>query len=169
MCSRADLDHLERCLPWLLIPYPSACTYWAIAVPPTCVVSYCSPGCTIFTAACWVRCSRDQTTSRVTGGVSFRDACSGFLLKVGSISASYFSYIFCRKWDKAIERSNFTGMLMEGLEKCISSNILATSSKVANNQTEGKGYTRVTKEGPSWKTSSFSDIQKSLILVFCRN
>ena len=40
-------------------------------------------------------------------------------------------------------------MLMEGLEKCISSNIMATSSKVANNQTEGKGYTRNTKERPS--------------------
>jgi hypothetical protein len=85
----------------------------------------------------------------VTGRFFFRDAFLGFLLKVGSISASYFSYFFCRKWDKTIDRINFTGMLMEGLEKCINSNMLATSSKVANNQTVGKGYTRVTKYGPS--------------------
>jgi hypothetical protein len=38
---------------------------------------------------------------------------------------------------------------MEGLEKCISFNTLATSSNVAPNQTEGKGYARVTKQFPA--------------------
>jgi hypothetical protein len=51
-------------------------------------------------------------------------------------------------------------MLMEGLEKYISFNILATSSNVAHNQTEGNGYTRVTKQDPTWWNSSLSDIQK---------
>jgi hypothetical protein len=79
--SRADLDHLEKCFPRLLSPYPSDCTYWRIAVPPTCVVSYCSPGFTTFTAACCVCCYRDQTTSSVTGmlfffsGIRARDFC----------------------------------------------------------------------------------------------
>jgi hypothetical protein len=81
MSPRARLDPMEKCFSRFLSPYPSHYTYWAIAVPSMCVASYCSPGFTIFTAACCLCCSTCQTTSPVTG-VFFKRYVLGIFVEI---------------------------------------------------------------------------------------